>query len=146
MYIYLSNENPTPVEVFPETSSGQAFDDFKVTHTNTPIVQKDDYYPFGLTFNSYSAPGGVGQKFKFNGKEREELTGWDDFGARMYMSDLGRWGVVDPMTSIYWDYSPYNFGINNPINVIDPNGKLFFMLMKRVKLFIKKSKFFRDKI
>ncbi|MCH7403865.1 RHS repeat-associated core domain-containing protein [Belliella kenyensis] len=114
MYIYFSNENPTPVEVF--------FDDFKVTHTNSNIVQKDDYYPFGMTFNSYSAPSGVGQKFKFNGKEREELTGWDDFGARMYMSDLGRWGVVDPLADIYLGFSPYNFTLNNPIKYIDPNG------------------------
>ncbi|MFN3801746.1 JAB-like toxin 1 domain-containing protein [Belliella pelovolcani] len=114
VYIYTSNENPTPVEVF--------FDDFKVTHTNTPIVQKDDYYPFGMTFSSYSAPSGVGQKYKFNGKEREELTGWDDFGARMYMSDLGKWGVVDPMADQREWVSPYNFVQNNPLSRIDPDG------------------------
>jgi hypothetical protein len=45
VYIYLSNENSTPVEVF--------FDEFKVTHTKSPVIQMDDYYPFGLTFNSY---------------------------------------------------------------------------------------------
>ncbi|MCH7415711.1 RHS repeat-associated core domain-containing protein [Belliella sp. R4-6] len=116
VYIYLSNENATPVEVF--------FDDFKVTHTNTPIVQKDDYYPFGMTFNSYSAPSGVGQKFKFNGKEREELTGWDDFGARMYMSDLGRWGVVDPLAEVQESWNPYHFNYNNPIVFTDPTGML----------------------
>ncbi|MCH7403867.1 RHS repeat-associated core domain-containing protein [Belliella kenyensis] len=75
-----------------------------------------------MTFNSYSAPSGVGQSFKFNGKEREELTGWDDYGARMYMSDLGRWGVVDPVADIYLGFSPYNFTLNNPIKYIDPNG------------------------
>nr|WP_262916656.1 RHS repeat-associated core domain-containing protein [Belliella kenyensis] len=114
VYIYFSNENPTPVEVF--------FDDFKVIHTNSNIVQKDDYYPFGMTFNSYSAPSGIQQAFKFNGKEREELTGWDDFGARMYMSDLGRWGVVDPLAAEYHDVSPFNYAINNPIRFIDPDG------------------------
>ncbi|MFD2033704.1 RHS repeat-associated core domain-containing protein [Belliella marina] len=77
-----------------------------------------------MTFNSYSAPSGVGQKFKFNGKEREELTGWDDFGARMYMSDLGRWGVVDPLAGDREWVSPYNFVQNNPLSRIDPDGRL----------------------
>ncbi|MCH7403556.1 DUF6443 domain-containing protein [Belliella kenyensis] len=116
VYIYFSNENPTPVEVF--------FDDFRVIHTNSNIVQKDDYYPFGMTFNSYSAPSGIQQAFKFNGKEREELTGWDDFGARMYMSDLGRWGVVDPLANQRDWLSPYNFVQNNPLSRIDPDGML----------------------
>ncbi|MEP2025851.1 DUF6443 domain-containing protein, partial [Reichenbachiella sp.] len=45
VYVYLSNEqgDTAPIDVF--------FDDFKITHHHTPIVQKDDYYPFGLTFN-----------------------------------------------------------------------------------------------
>ena len=46
MYIYLSNDNPTVSEVY--------FDDFKVTQVKSPVIQTDDYYPFGLTFNSYS--------------------------------------------------------------------------------------------
>lgn len=44
VYIYLSNEDTTPVEVY--------FDDFKVIHSKSAIVAADDYYPFGLTFNS----------------------------------------------------------------------------------------------
>jgi len=35
VYIYLSNEEATPVEVF--------FDDFTVTQTKSPVVQSDDY-------------------------------------------------------------------------------------------------------
>ncbi|MCH7403869.1 hypothetical protein MM214_18560 [Belliella kenyensis] len=40
----------------------------------------------------------------------------------MYMSDLGRWCVVDPVADIYLGFSPYNFTLNNPIKYIDPNG------------------------
>ncbi|QDH80575.1 RHS repeat-associated core domain-containing protein [Echinicola soli] len=115
-YIYLSNESTTPTEVF--------FDDMQVMQASGYIVQKDDYYPFGMSFNSYTKPSSTSQAFKFNGKERDEVTGWDDFGARMYMSDLGRWGVIDPMADQMRRYSPYNYAFDNPIRFIDPDGML----------------------
>ncbi|AWW28894.1 hypothetical protein DN752_01410 [Echinicola strongylocentroti] len=124
VYIYLSNETGSRLEVF--------FDDFKVTHQNSLVVQKDDYYPFGMSFNSCTRPSSVGQKFKFNGKERQALTGWDDFGARMYMSDLGRWGVVDPAADVLEMSSPYVYSLNNPINFIDLDGELPIFINGRI--------------
>jgi len=114
VYIYLSNENSTPVEVF--------FDDFKVTHTNSPIVQKDDYYPFGMSFNSYSRVSDIPQKFKFNGKEIQQKTDWYHYGARFYMPDLGKWSVIDPATEISRNISPYTYSFNNPVRFIDYDG------------------------
>jgi RHS repeat-associated protein len=116
LYIYLSNEESTPLEVF--------FDDFKVTHTHSPVVQADEYYPFGLTFNGYQREGALDQNFLYNGKElQDELNlAWLDYGARMYMPELGRWSVVDPLAEKATDWTPFRYAFNNPIKMIDPNG------------------------
>ncbi len=116
LYAYLSNENMTQVEVY--------FDDFKVTQIKSPVIQTDDYYPFGLTFNSYSRENSVPNQFQFNSKElQDELNlNWLDYGARMYMPDIGRWGVIDPLAEKSRRWSPYTYAFNNPVRFIDPDG------------------------
>ena len=75
-----------------------------------------NYYPFGLTFNSWKADNSTENRFLYTGKERiNDLNlGWDDFWARIYMPEIGRWGVVDPMSHKFVNYTPYNYAINNP--------------------------------
>ncbi|MEG0928751.1 RHS repeat-associated core domain-containing protein [Chryseobacterium sp.] len=89
------------------------------------IVDGNDYYPFGMnhlkTGNAFYGQGSY-KNYKYNGKELQE-TGMYDYGARFYMSYLGRWGVVDPLAEKMTRYSPYNYAFNNPINFIDPYGR-----------------------
>ncbi len=67
-------------------------------------------------------------KFGFNGKEKDdEWTGSTgshlDFGARIYDSRIGRWMSVDPLTSKYPYWTPYQFAGNMPIQYNELEGK-----------------------
>ena len=44
------------------------------------IRQREDYYPFGLSFNSYTS--GTENLYKYNGKEEQKSIGMYDYGAR----------------------------------------------------------------
>jgi RHS repeat-associated protein len=117
VYIYISNEEDTnPYEVY--------FDDFKVEHIKSPVVQMDDYYPFGLTFNSYQRENGATQDFKYNGNELQTELGlqWIDYGFRMYNPEIGRWSVLDALTEKHKAVSPYVYVLNNPMLYIDVLG------------------------
>jgi RHS repeat-associated protein len=63
-------------------------------------------------------------KYLFNGKEfQDELNlNWYDYGARMYMPELGRFGTMDPMADKIASWSPFSYTLNNPINFFDPDG------------------------
>lgn len=116
MYIYLSNENETTVEVF--------FDDFTVSHTKSPVVQADDYYPFGLTFNSYQRENATPNRWKFQGQEHiDDLDlGWDSFKWRNHQPEIGRFFNVDPLAEDYYYNSPYAFSENHVVAHIELEG------------------------
>jgi len=89
------------------------------------ITDVNNYYPFGLNhIDGQISKGKLGGylSYKYNGKELQE-TGMYDYGARMYMPDIGRWGVVDPLAEKHRRHSPYNYAVNNPILFIDPDGR-----------------------
>jgi RHS repeat-associated protein len=106
VYIYLSNEEPTPVEVY--------FDDFKVTHEMGLLVQMNDYYPFGLTFNSIERDSPGNNRWKFQGQEHvDDLDlNWDSFKWRNHQPDIGRFFNIDPLAEKYYYNSTYSFAEN----------------------------------
>lgn len=62
-------------------------------------------------------------RFIFTGKERDVETGYDNFGARLYDGDLGRFLSVGALSAKYSALSPYTYVADNPIIAIDPDGK-----------------------
>jgi len=88
------------------------------------VVAANDYYPFGVKMKERSFSS-ENTRYQFNGKQFDEETETNDFGARMLDGDLGIWGAVDPLQSKYPDLCPYNFAGNSPIIFFDIDGKKF---------------------
>ena len=130
MYIYLSNDNyeleGEQVDVF--------FDDFQIQQVHSKVVQSDDYYPFGLTFNSYKRENSVENKIKFQGQEHiDDLNlGWVSFKWRNHDPAIGRFFNVDPLAMEYVYNSPYAFSENRVVDGIELEGLEYFNTTARV--------------
>ena len=75
---------------------------------------------------TYIRPGAAftfAEIFTFSAKEKDAETGYSYFGARYYSSDLSIWLSVDPMSDKYPSLSPYTYCANNPIKLVDPDGR-----------------------
>ena len=112
-----------------------------ITNLDGEVSQHIEYVPFGEVFleernNTWNTP------YLFNAKELDEETGMYYYGARYYEPRLSLWMSVDPISNydprnsenyldgehnggVYNSYNlyPYGYCYQNPIRLIDPNGK-----------------------
>jgi RHS repeat-associated protein len=97
---------------------------FKISGGAMAIDGARDYYPYGLQL-----PGRIytssneDKRVRFTGHEHDEESNYDYHGARYYNPELGRYMSLDPLANEFKDWSEYNYTLNNPIMLIDPNGK-----------------------
>jgi len=96
--------------------------------TSLSVVQRADYYPFGLQFKS-KLPNTVNNKYLYNGKELQNDTlgavalNWYDYGARFYDPQIARWTTIDPLAEKGRRWSPYAYAFDDPIRYTDPDGR-----------------------
>ncbi len=80
--------------------------------------------PFGETMaEQRSYTDNFNNRWKFNGKELDEETGLYYYGARFYNPSTSLWLSVDPLAEKFPAWSPYNYTMNNPVNMVDPDGR-----------------------
>jgi RHS repeat-associated protein len=104
-----------------------------VSNQANVVIERHDYLPFGeecTTGPCATNPGaGAGQPRKFTGKERDQETGLDYFGARYYGARIARFTTVDPIYT--WRdnlldpqrWNRYAYSLNNPLRYVDPDGR-----------------------
>ena len=92
------------------------------------ILQENQYYPFGMVQHGswYDDATVANNPYLYNDKELTTDFGLNlsDYGARGYDAAIGRWWQVDPLAHKMPFASPYNYCLNNPINMIDPDGRI----------------------
>ncbi len=96
-----------------------------VLNASGTVLEKNDYYPFGLRHANSAHVITANNRCKFNGKEEQTVgyLGLLDYGARMYDGQIGKWLSIDPLSEKFYSISPYSYCTNNPINYFDPDGK-----------------------
>jgi RHS repeat-associated protein len=99
------------------------FDDLKVTHTKSNVIQYNEYYPFGLQTASSWTREDSKNNFLYNaGSELNSTTGFYEMFYRGYDPTLGRMLQVDPYANAFASLTPYNYAGNNPVSMNDPSG------------------------
>ena len=91
------------------------------------VQQVTNYYPFGAPYADATASKGAAvQPYKYNGKELDLMHGLNtyDYGARQHDPILARWDRIDPLCEKYYSTSPYNYCLNNPVMLVDPDGRV----------------------
>ncbi len=79
-----------------------------------------DYFPFGKIQREYLPC--ERERFLTTHHERDRESGYDNRGARLYDSEIGRFMGVDPLASQFPGWSPYNYVLGNPVSLTDPTG------------------------
>ncbi len=92
-----------------------------VNTTDGSIAQRIDYDVWGNIINDTN-PGF--QPFGFAGGIYDQHTQLTRFGARDYDAETARWTAKDPIRFEGGDTNLYGYVVNDPVNFLDPTGKI----------------------
>ncbi len=89
-----------------------------VVGSSGSLVNREEFTPYGETsFGSYTR-----KRYRFTGKERDDESGLSYHGARYYAPTFARWLQCDP-AGMEDHINLYVFTRNNPINLVDRDGR-----------------------
>ena len=100
------------------------------------VLETGRYQAYGNftspAFTGGAVPGSIEtpNRYRFTGKEDlsvEFSVPYTDFGARHYSPALRRWTTLDPMSEKYYTTSPYVYCNDNPVNLVDPDGRDWYI-------------------
>lgn len=96
-----------------------------VAASDGTVERRYDFKPYGEDLNASALPDYPSSNpYKFSGKELDgELSAYD-FSARIYSPDYRRWTTMDPLCEKYYSISPYAYCAGNPVNLVDPDGRI----------------------
>jgi len=98
----------------------------QISDRDANIIHHVEYMPSGEQFSEqrdhWATP------YKFNSKELDAETGLYYYGARYYTPEIGIWLSVDPMSDKYPSLSPYAYCGNNPVMLVDPDGREIWII------------------
>lgn len=116
VYVYLSNENESIVDVF--------YDQFSVELRKSPVINATDLYPYGAPAISYSREFSLKQDRLLNGKETQDELGYNvvDLGQRDIDPFVPVFPTIDRFAEKYGSMSPYQYAAGNPVAFVDING------------------------
>ena len=99
---------------------------------NATILQRTHYYPSGLPWHTNTGIGADVQNRKYNGKEFVEMHGLDEYDseARWYYPAIMRTTTMDPLAEKYYSISPYAWCGNNPVVMVDPDGRQIWIIFE----------------
>ena len=82
-------------------------------------ISFEEFFPYGQSSFAMSAHR---KRYRFTGKEKDQLTGLNFHSSRYLAVSLARWASVDPIGTV--DHANvYAYARNNPIRFIDHSGE-----------------------
>jgi RHS repeat-associated protein len=88
-----------------------------LTNSSGSVTESAAYDSFG------NATGNLSTRYQFTGREYDNAIGLTYYRARWYSSELGRFVSEDPI-GLLDGVNTYAYVKNNPVNKIDPSGKI----------------------
>ena len=87
------------------------------------LISYEEYFPYGGTayLTGRSEAEVSLKRYRYSGKERDELTGFYYYGMRYYAPWIGRWLSADPAGTVD-GLNLYQMAGSNPIKYVDPTG------------------------